>query len=92
MLASPAVRPRGPKLGGLGFRILPARRWGQRGDGRRLVVQSDMGVDAQGEPDIAVPGKGLGHLGRDARPLQAGDEQVAVGMEVGEQPVVILVF
>ena len=75
MLAGPVVRPRGPKLGGRGLRIFPSRRRGQRGDGRRLVMQPDVGVDAQGKSDIAVPGEGLGHLGRQARPLQAGNNR-----------------
>ena len=58
---------------------------------RGLVVDVDMGVDAQREADVAVAGQRLGHLGTDADALQAGDKQVAVAVEVGEQTIVILV-
>lgn len=35
-----------------------------------------MSVDPEGEPDIAVPPQCLGHLGRDTRTLQAGDQEM----------------
>ena len=40
------------------------RRPRQRPNRRRLVVQADVRVDAQREPDFAVVGPSLGHLGR----------------------------
>jgi hypothetical protein len=38
-----------------------------------------------------VPGQRLGHLGREAGLLQAGDEQVAVAVEIGEQAVAVAI-
>ena len=91
MLVPPALRPRSPKLRGLGPGLAAyAGRWGrQRGDGGGLVVEVNVGVDSQGQADVAMPGRRLGHLGRQPGPLQAGDEQVAVGVEIGKQPAVV---
>jgi hypothetical protein len=52
---------------------LCSRRPRQNPDGSPLVCQFGMGVDAQRQPDIAVPGQGLGDLGTDAGALETGD-------------------
>lgn len=38
-----------------------------------------------------MPGQGLGHLGREPRAFQAGDEEVPGAVEVGVEPVVVAV-
>ena len=50
-----------------------------------------MRVDAQREPDVAVPGQRLSHLGRNPGPFQAGNEEVPGAVEVGVEPVVVAV-
>ncbi|MDD4270886.1 MAG: hypothetical protein PHN77_21910 [Thermoguttaceae bacterium] len=51
-----------------------------------------MGVDAEREPHVTMPGQRLRHLGRRANPLKAGDEHVPVGVEIGEQAVAVAVL
>lgn len=48
-----------------------------------LVREFGVRVDSQRQPDIAVAGQRLGHLGPDAGALEAGDKEVPTGMEVG---------
>lgn len=52
----------------------------QRLDRRHPVVQLNVRVHAQRQPDVAMPSQCLRHLGRCVRPLQIGDEggQVAL--------------
>ena len=83
---------RSSKRRGFLFLAVAAWRGGKRLDCRRLVVQAYVCVNAQREPHVAVPSKCLGHLGRHVRPLEARDEQVAVGMEVGIQAVVVAIL
>ena len=52
-------------------------------DSGRLSRQFRMRVDAQSQPDIAVPSQRLGNLGPNARAFEAGDEEVAARIEVG---------
>jgi hypothetical protein len=42
-----------------------------------------MRSDVERQPDIAVPGQGLGHLGSNDGVFEAGVEQVATRMEIG---------
>ena len=48
-----------------------------------------MRVDVERQPNIAVPGQGLGHLGADAGALETGDEQVPTRMEIGKASSVV---
>ncbi len=67
--------------------MLVAGRRGRQGlDGRCLVGQLDVGVHAQRQPDVRMPGERLGHFGREAGPLQVRDEQVPQAVEVGVPP------
>lgn len=54
-------------------------------------MKAHVGIDTQCHSDVAVSGQRLGHLGRQARPLQIGDEQVPQAVQVGEQAVVVRV-
>ena len=91
MLVAPALRPRSPKLRGLGQGLAAyAGRWGpQRGNGGGLVVQVNVRVDFQGQADVAMPSQRLGHLGGQPGPLQTGDEPVAVAVEIGKPTAVV---
>lgn len=70
---------------------LPFRRSRQRLDRRRLVAQSHVRVDPQGQPNVRMSGQGLSHLGRDPSPLETGDEQMPEAVKIGVQPVVVAV-
>lgn len=71
----------------------PKLRRGRQGlDGRRLVVQAKVRVDAHRESDVAVPGQRLGFPRGDADVLQVRDERVPVRVEVGIEPCVVLVL
>ena len=63
----------------------------QRANRRHLVMELDVGVDAQRQPNAAVPGRRLGHLGRNVGTLQAGDERMAGAVEICIQAVVAVV-
>lgn len=66
-------------------------RW-QRPNRRRLIMEFDVGVGAQGQPDVAVPGEGLGHAGRDAGPLEARDEEMPEAVKAGIQSGMLTTF
>jgi hypothetical protein len=46
-------------------------------------MQLDVRVRAERQTNVTVPGKCLGHLGRNAGAFQAGDEQVPRAVEIG---------
>ncbi len=64
--------------------VRPIRRGGQRLDRQGAVVDLNVGVDAQGQADVAMAGQGLRHFGRDAGPLQIRDEQMPHAVEIGK--------
>jgi hypothetical protein len=83
---------RGPQNWSLAFRICcPARRRWQQFDRRPLVMQLNMRVDAHCEPNVGVPRQRLRRAGRDPDTLQAGDERMAVRMEIRKTPGIVAV-
>ena len=79
----PETRPNRKKVSSVRFRGRWSRQHPDRGG---LVGQASMRVDVERQPNIAVPGQGLGHLGADAGALAAGDEQMPTRMEIGIAP------
>jgi len=65
--------------------------WRQVVHRRSVIADRQVRVHVHGEVDVAVSGQSLSDLGLHARLAEVRDERVPVGVEVGEEPIFILV-